>query len=360
MKRVKIGVISSGGIARCYIHSIKNILNTDIVACASPTKEHVKRFASYFDIKHYFTDYRNMLEIDGLDMVIIGAPNFLHAQMAIDAANAGKHVVCTKPLCMNLTEASKMIEVCKKAKVKLMYGENICFCPKYIKLKYLKDSGALGKVFFIKQESKHDGPPTDWFWDINKSGGWATVDLGCHSFEFFRWFYNNEEIESIYAEMGNFVHKEKGKGDDHSLVIINFKNGLIAMSESSWAKKGGFEDIAVAYGSQGVSYALLPLGMALNTYSEVNYLKDHYITEKTSKGWTYTTYEEEWHYGFPQMFSHFVDCVKNDKEPLVKGDDGKAVLEMLFASYESAKKGEKVYLPFKTDAKKPIDLWLNK
>jgi myo-inositol 2-dehydrogenase / D-chiro-inositol 1-dehydrogenase len=129
------------------------------------------------------------------------------------------------------------------------------------------------------------------------------------------------------------------------------------MAEESWAKPGGMDDRAEAYGSKGVSYALLHMGIALNTYSEVGY---DYVVEKApiSKGWTYTIYEEEWNYGFPQEFRHFIDCVKNDREPMITGEDGKAVPEMLFAAYKSAAEGKKVNFPFISDADKPIDLYL--
>jgi predicted dehydrogenase len=76
-----------------------------------------------------------------------------------------------------------------------------------------------------------------------------------------------------------------------------------------------------------------------------------------TQGWTFTIYEEEWNYGFWGEFDHFVDCVQNDKEPIVTGRDARAVMEVLFAAYESAREGRKVMLPFKTDAAKPWDLW---
>jgi len=119
------------------------------------------------------------------------------------------------------------------------------------------------------------------------------------------------------------------------------------------------DDRAEAYGSEGLSYASLHMDISLKTYSETGY---DYVAEKApiSKGWSYTIFEEEWNYGFPQEFKHFVDCVLNDKEPLITGRDGRAVMEMIFAAYESAGKGCKVLFPYNTDADKPIDLWSNK
>ena len=82
-----------------------------------------------------------------------------------------------------------------------------------------------------------------------------------------------------------------------------------------------------------------------------------YKTEAETKGWTFTIYEEEWNYGYPQEMTHFIDCIRHDKEPMVTGRDGRVVIETLFAAYESAGTGRKVEMPFKTDAAKPIDLW---
>ena len=80
-------------------------------------------------------------------------------------------------------------------------------------------------------------------------------------------------------------------------------------------------------------------------------------SNRIAPGWSFTIYEEEWNYGFHDEFAHFVDCVQHDRAPLVTGDDGRAVLEAIFAAYESARIGSKVALPFQTSAQKPIDLW---
>ena len=110
-------------------------------------------------------------------MITIAAPNALHAQMTIDAANAGKHVVCEKPLCMTLEEADEMIDVCQRQGVLLMYAEELFFTPKYVKAKQMADEGAFGKIYMVKQAERHFGPHSDWFWDVARSGGGAFADL---------------------------------------------------------------------------------------------------------------------------------------------------------------------------------------
>ena len=112
----------------------------------------------------------------------------------------------------------------------------------------------------------------------------------------------------------------------------------MAIAEESWTKLGGMDDRAEIHGSEGVAYADVLQGNSIQTYSTKGV---GYAVEKAGNtvGWSYTMYEEIWNYGFPQEFAHFVDCVKNDKQPLVTGEDGKAVLEVICAAYESAGTG---------------------
>ena len=115
-------------------------------------------FAEKHGIPKWFTDYHDLLALPEVDLVVLGLPNDLHGQVAVDAARARKHVVCEKPLCLNLAEADRMIDACRAEGVKLMYAEELCFAPKYVRAKQLVDEGALGKVYLVKQSEKHDGP----------------------------------------------------------------------------------------------------------------------------------------------------------------------------------------------------------
>ena len=117
------------------------------------------------------------------------------------------------------------------------------------------------------------------------------------------------------------------------------------------------DDRVEVYGDAGVVYADLFLGNSALTYSEKGY---GYAMEKagSTKGWTFTIFEEAFNQGYPQELKHFIQCVREDQPPLVTGQDGRAVLELMNAAYQSARTGRKVALPFRSKAKKPIDLWL--
>lgn len=356
MKDINVGLIGSQFISTIHAEALRHVPAANLLAVASPTEAHARALAENYKIPNVFTDYRRMLELDEIDLVILGLPNDLHAQATVDAAGAGKHVVCEKPLCRNLREADTMIQSCRDAGVKLMYAEELCFAPKYVRLKQLADEGALGKIHLVKQSEKHDGPHAPWFWDVARSGGGVTLDMGCHAVEFFRWMLGKPCATSVYADMATFVHSAKTAGDDNSILIIRFEDDAIGLAEESWTKKGGMDDRAEVHGSLGVAYADLLHGNAIEAYSEVGY---GYAVEKagSTRGWSFPVFEEVWNYGFPQEMAHFVECVLENRQPLETGEDGKAVLEILFAAYESAATGRRITLPFSTDAQSPIELW---
>jgi len=241
-----------------------------------------------------------------------------------------------------------------------MYAEELCFAPKYVRAKTLIDEGAIGRVYLIKQSEKHSGPHSEWFWDVDRSGGGVMLDMGCHGIEFARWVLGKPAVKSVYAHAGTYVHRDRTRGDDNSILIVEFEGGATALIEDSWAKEGGMDDTAEFYGSEGVIYADVLRGSSLVTYSKGGY---GYAVEKAAStaGWTFAMYEESWNYGFPQELDHFVKCVKYDRQPMETGEDGRAVLEILFAGYESAATGKKVEFPFTPRfGSRPIEAWLRK
>ncbi len=359
-EKVRVGIIGSQFEAMIHAESFR--LQSDeaeVVAVASPTPGNAAKLAKQYGISRVFTDYREMLKEKDIEMVTIAAPNKLHAQMTIDIASAGKHVVCEKPLCMTLEEADEMIDVCDKRGVLLMYAEELFFTPKYVKAKEMADEGAFGKVYLVKQCEKHFGPHGQWFWDVEKSGGGVLMDMGCHGIAFCYWFLGRPKIKNVYCQMGTYVHKDKTKGEDNSICVIEFENDAVGLIEDSWARRGGMEDRIEVYGEGGVTYADLHMGNALPTYSEYGY---GYSVEKapTTKGWTYPVFDELYNYGFPQEMRHFARCVRGKESPIATGEDGRVVQEVLYAGYHSAGTSKKIDLPFAPKGiKHPIDLWLN-
>jgi predicted dehydrogenase len=359
MQKTKITVLGTGSISDIHLESYHRFVpEAEVVAVYTRDPEKARAFAELHGISQWYDDMELAINESGCDIVDICLPNFLHAKATLIAAKAGKHIIIEKPLAVTLEECDLMLTACRQAGVKLMYAEELCFAPKYERVRQLVSEGAVGEIYMLKQSEKHSGPHSDWFYDINLSGGGVLMDMGCHALAWFRWMLGNNPAVSVYATMNTVLHKGRTLGEDNSVVIVEFENGVTAVAEDSWAKHGGMDDKCEVYGLGGVVYADLFMGNAAIAYSREGY---GYAMEKadTTVGWSFAVFEEAFNQGYPQELKHFVDCVRHDKDPLVTGEDGRAVLEMIYAAYASAGSGGKILLPFSPKVEKPVDLWLS-
>jgi myo-inositol 2-dehydrogenase/D-chiro-inositol 1-dehydrogenase len=358
---VKVGLIGAGFVADIHAHSFKHFIqDAEIVAVASPTPGKATQFARERGIPNAYENYRDLLALPEIDLVLLALPNDLHCQVTEDAARAGKHIICEKPLCRTMEEADRMIETCRQQGVLLLYAEELLFAPKYVRARQLVAEGALGEPFLVKQWEEHDGPHMPWFWDVNRSGGGVLLDMGCHSIEYARWVFGRPAIKSVSATLGTYVHAGKTHGEDHSIVIVEYEGGKVGLAENSWAKPGGVDDRCEIYGSKGHTRADLLRGNALLTYSDVGY---GYAVEKSSstKGWTFTMFEETWNYGFPQELQEAIRAVQGRAPFPETGEDGREVLKIIYAAYQSMGEGRKITWPYEVPDwarnVSPIVLW---
>ncbi len=363
MTRTKIALLGTGFIADIHLESYRRFVpEAEVVAVFSRSAARAETFAKAHGIPRWSTSLDEIITQSGCEVVDVSLPNLMHHRAVMAAARAGKHTIIEKPLALTLEQADDMLAACRQAGVHLMYAEELCFAPKYERARKLVQEGAIGTIFQMRQCEKHSGPHSDWFYDIEQSGGGVLMDMGCHGLAWFRWMLGGRpRVRSVYAHLqGNLIHGGRPtRCEENSVCIVEFENGAIGVAENSWAKHGGMDDRAEIYGTGGVIYADLFMGNAALTYSQQGY---GYAMEKagSTQGWTFTIFEEAFNQGYPQELRHFiVDCVRNGQDPLVTGDDGRAVLEMLYAAYASARTGQKVPLPFHPKVSKPIDLWLN-
>ncbi len=356
---LRIGIIGSQFQADCHAAAISQVEDMQVVAVASPTAGNARRLADKYKIARVYTDYRELAVDPEIDAVTITAPNALHCEITLALARAGKHVICEKPLAVTLEEADQMIEACRQHGVLLLYAEELFFTPKFVKAKEMADAGAFGKVHLVKQSEKHSGPHADWFWDVKQSGGGALLDLGCHGIAFAYWFLGRPKIVSVYSHLGTYVHGAKTQADDEAVTVVEFAGNAFSIIENSWARRGGMDDRVEIYGEGGLTIANLHMGNALPTYSEYGY---GYAVEKApaTTGWSHPVFEELWNYGFPQEMRHFARAIRGTETPQATGEDGRVVLEAVYAGYASAGLGCKVPLPFKPTTPRPIEEWLSR
>jgi len=359
MDKVRVGIIGSGFVSNIHAEAFQEVPEAALVAACGVPQTLAEEFARKWSIPSATADYRKVLERKDVDMVVLGIPNDLHRELVVAAAEAGKHVVIEKPLAHTLADGRAIVAACRQHKVMLGYAETLCFCPKYGRAEQLVEEGAIGKMYMVKQGEKHSGPHSDWFYDIKRAGGGAIMDMGCHGIEWARWMYGKPKVKSVVAHCQRVLHTQRTKGEDNSVIILEFEGGGIAVIEDSWARHGGMDDRIELHGTGGVIYCDLLHGSSMETYSLNGY---GYAVEKAgdTKGWTFTVFEESHIYGFPHEMRHFTQCVLNNKTPRETGDDGVATLEIIYAAYESAGTGKKINWPYqpRNPAEIPVNLWL--
>lgn len=362
MSKTKVALLGAGFIADIHMESYQRFVpEAEVVAVFARDPGRAEAFARRHGIPQWYSDLDAAIRDSGCEVVDIGLPNHLHHRAVLTAAAAGKHVIIEKPLAMNLEQADEMIAACASAGKRLMYAEELCFAPKYERVRRLVQEDAIGRIYQMRQCERHSGPHSEWFCDIERSGGGALMDMGCHGVAWFRWMLGGRpRAVSVQAHMQTgLIHGGRTLAEENSVCIVEFEGGAIGIAENSWAKLGGMEDRVEVYGTGGVVYADLFQGNSALTYSEKGY---GYAMEKagSTQGWTFTIFEEAFNQGYPQELRHFIECVRTGAEPLVTGEDGRAVLEILCAAYESARTGQRVALPFNSRAAKPIDHWLRR
>lgn len=186
---MKLAILGSGFISRFYADALVAQRRKDtIVSVYSRTEDNAKKFADDYGVPHYSTSIKECVSHPEVEAVIIGLSNDMHLIAVLESASAGKHVLCTKPLGRNAAEALQMLQAVDKAGVTGGYLEDLCYTPKFLKSVAAVKNGSIGEVIWAKSRETHPGPHSDWFWDKEKSGGGAMIDLGCHCVEISRNF----------------------------------------------------------------------------------------------------------------------------------------------------------------------------
>lgn len=207
MEKTKVAILGAGFIAHIHLESYKRFVHeAEVVAIYARSREKAEAVAAEFGIPGVYDDVDKLLAESGAEVVDVCMPNYTHYEACLKAARSGKHVIVEKPLAMTLEQADEMIAECKAHGVNLMYAEELCFAPKYERVRDLVERGAVGKVYMLKQAEKHSGPHSAWFYKEECAGGGVMMDMGCHALAWFRWMTGNAKVKSVYSDMKTVFH----------------------------------------------------------------------------------------------------------------------------------------------------------
>ncbi len=348
MKKVRVGIVGAKFAADIHCHSYSRNDLAEVVAIADIAD--ASELMQKWSIPDYHKDYREMFARDDIDLVSVCVPNFLHHDVAIAAAQAGKHVVVEKPLATSAEDAREMVSASEQNGVKLMYAEDWCFSPALRRAEEIINEGAIGKVCFIKAKEVHNGTHSPFAKDKQMCGGGSFLHLGIHPIGWLLYLLGKGEnpVVEVTGKMTggltkNFVHLENG-GEDFGMGMMRFKNGQFAFVEGNYITVGGMDDKVEIYGTEGVLKVDLTFGSPISCYSRPGI---SYSIEKTDHnlGWTRPAVDEFLNLGYVPELKYFVDCIlgKHDVFYGVNGQSGTACVELVQAFYESNETGRTVY-----------------
>jgi len=332
MDKIKVGIIGAGAVGYAHIQGYQTSGHAEVIGVATRTAEHGKLAAEKFGAEAWYTDYRELLKRDDLDAVSICTPNYLHAQQAIAAAKAGKHILCEKPLAMTLEEVDGMIKAAHEANVFLMNPSHQRFIPMLKSVKAVLDQ--LGTITFIRYRFAHQGPykawkaqsKEKWFFDEKQAGGGVLLDLGPHALDLLDWYFGDVEVVQG-ALLKTF--EQPTKSEDTAILLFKFRNGILAELDTSWASEPEFNEFQI-YGTKGT------IKVDLWERAPIEIMPKKLKQNEKMGQLPLTGILAQVSVARRNMIHYFVDCVRNNKEPEMSGELGKRILKVVLAGYKSA------------------------
>lgn len=357
IKKVRVGIIGCGGIAEGkYMPSLAKLNNVEMVAFCDIVKEKAEKASQKYGRKvaAVYVDYKELLKDKTIDVIHVCTPNKSHADITIDSLEAGKHVICEKPMAKSAADARKMNEAAKRTGKKLSIGYQNRFRADSQYLHKVCRRGDLGEIYFAKAHAIRRRAVPTWgvFLNEDQQGGGPLIDIGSHALDLTLWMMDNYKPKSV---MGNIYHKlgkrkdaanawgawdpEKFTVEDSAFGFITMENGATIILESSWAlnilQEG--EARTTLCGTEGG--ADMQDGLRINgeNFSKL------YTTKPYLGAGGVAFYDGNEESEADMEARLWIECIVNDTEPVVKCGQALVVTEILEAIYKSAETGKTMY-----------------
>lgn len=342
--RVRVGVIGVGRAGMVHARNLRwRVPHARLAAIVDVDQERLQQAARDLDIDDaYCTSLQEALDSERFDAIVITTPTFTHAELAVMAAQAGKHILCEKPMALTLEECDRMIEAVRTAGVILQMGFMRHFDPPFVAAKQQIDEGLIGRPLIVRSLTRGPGLPPPWARDIRNSNG-MLAEVNSHDFDTIRWLTGGN-YTNVFAQAGALKVPEQREQYpefyDTAVVTLRLDNGSFGMLDGVCPVDYGYDARAEVVGSEGVLF--------------IGELREMALTRVTRKGGMAERHFLSWPARFEQAYvneaKHFVQCIRNREQPTVGGQDGRQALEAVLAANESIRTGLPVHLPFSPSA----------
>lgn len=355
---VKIGIIGCGGIANGkHMPSLKKIKNVQMVAFCDIIEERAVKAAEEYGVEgaKVYTDYKELLKDRDIEVVHVCTPNRSHAFISIDAMEAGKHVMCEKPMAKTYKEAKEMLDVSERTGMKLTIGYQSRWRADSLYLKKMCEDGELGEIYYGKAIALRRRAVPTWgvFLNEYEQGGGPLIDIGTHALDLTLWMMDNYKPKMVVGTTFEKLKNQKDCGnawgdwdpkkftvEDAAFGFIVMENGATIMLESSWALniRNPKEAITMICGTEG--------GADMFDGLNINFIKNgrQCILKPDLTAGGVAFYDGDGDEDPSVLEARaWLDAVVNDHEPRTKASQALVVTQILEAIYESAKTGKPVY-----------------
>ena len=342
----RIGIIGCGRIAQTrHIPEYMDNNNAQLAGFFDLNHERAMDLAAQYGCKAY-DSIEEMLADPEIDAVSVCVINTLHAKVTIDALNAGKHVLCEKPMATSLEDCIAMVEAAKANNRYLMIGQNQRLTKAHLKARKLLNQRAIGDVITFKTSFGHGGPEgwsidrsgSPWFFDKNKSSMGVLADLGVHKIDLVQFLLHRKIVETTCKLVTLDKTDKDGNPisvDDNAYCIFKMDNGIVGTMTASWTYYGEEQNSTVFYGTEGIMRIYEHPQFAITLIDRDG---DHayYDTEKIQ------TNDNQTKSG---IIDAFIDALENDHEPIISGESVLAAMRAVFASIKSSQEDRTIAIP---------------
>lgn len=357
MRTIKLAIIGCGGIANGkHMPSLAKLSNVEMIGFCDIEIARAEKAAKEYGVEDakIYEDYRDLLQNEEIEVVHVLTPNDSHAEISIAALNAGKHVMCEKPMAKTANEARLMVEAAKRSGKKLTIGYNNRFRPDSQHLHNLCERGDLGEIYYAKAHAIRRRAVPTWgvFLDEEKQGGGPLIDIGTHALDLTLWMMNNYKPKSV---MGTTYHKlskkenaanawgpwdpEKFTVEDSAFGFITMQNGATIVLEASWALNSLDVDEAKCSLSGTDGGADMKDGLRIHGES----FGKLYTTNVELNSGGVAFYDGNSESDADLEARLWIESIIHNTEPIVQPEQAYVVTQILEAIYESAKTGKAVY-----------------
>ncbi len=330
MKSEKLGVCVIGAGRAGMIHAVnfaKGIKNARLTAISEPNRETAEKACQELELERHYQDYRQALEDKDVDAIVVVTPTDYHRDIVVAAAEAGKHILCEKPMAMTVAECDEMIAAAEKNNIVLQIGFMRRFDQSFAYAREQVRQGAIGDVVLVKSLTRGPSIPQRWQYDIAKSNG-PLAEVNSHDIDTLRWF-TDSEFEQVYAIAGNYrcpeARDEFPDFYDNVVMTTTFANGMQGCIDGAVSVRYGYDARLEVVGTEGVLF--------------VGRLDQSGVVTCNRRDGINMPAVESWRNLFTEAYRYedqgFVDAILNGTPPAVSGHDGKMAVKVVNAGNRS-------------------------